>query len=313
MLFALFTHPGRLRALRPLTAIARGLGLSRLAARGKPGRLRTLLALSPRGLRSAAPEAVTLPVGESRGRVALLQGCVQRAYFGDVNRLTAQVLAAEGYEVHAPKEPRCCGALQMHAGDADGARALAKQTIEALGGFDHVVVNAAGCGSSMKHYGELLAGDPDWEQRACEFASRVRDATELLDGRAAEAPLPIRVAYHDACHLAHAQGIQEQPRALLRSIPGIELVEPEGWEICCGSAGIYNLIEPQAGAELGERKARALIATGADVIAAANPGCTVQIAMHLERLGHKIPVVHPVELLARSIGKDGRVNARRLE
>jgi glycolate oxidase iron-sulfur subunit len=214
------------------------------------------------------------------------------------------VLAAEGYEVAAPAKPRCCGALQLHAGDDGPARELARRTIEAFDGCDHVAVNAAGCGSAMKDYGHLLRDDPDWAGRAAAFSARVRDVSELLAGEPARAPrhpLPVRVAYHDACHLAHAQAVRTEPRALLREIPGVELVEPDGWELCCGSAGIWNLVNPEPAAELGRRKARNLLATGAEVVAAGNPGCALQIAVHAERLGRELPVVHPVELLDKSI------------
>ncbi len=237
--------------------------------------------------------------------VALLQGCVQRVFFGGVNDATARVLAAEGFEVHAPRSPRCCGALPLHAGEDAQARELVKETIEALEGYSTIVVNAAGCGSAMKEYGHVLRDEPGWRERAAAFASRVRDVHELLaeaGPRAERRELPLRVAYHDACHLAHAQAIREQPRELLRSIPGLELLEPDEWELCCGSAGTYSLTQPEAAAELGERKARNLIATGADAIAAANPGCALQIAAHTERLGRPLPVHHPMELLARSLG-----------
>ncbi len=283
-LFTLLPHPGRMRAVAPL-------------ARLHP--------LGPKiGLRQAfhrLPERFEA-VGERRGRVALLQGCVQRAFFGDVNEATARVLAAEGFEVHAPRRPRCCGALQLHAGD--DAVPLAKAAIEALEGYDKVVVNAAGCGSGMKDYAHLLREDPDWAERAQDFSAKVRDANELLgevEPRAERAPVPMKVAYHDACHLAHAQGVREQPRELLRSIPELELVEPPEWEICCGSAGIYNLVQPDAAGELGERKARNLLETGAEAVAAANPGCVLQIAAHTKRLGRELRVIHPMELLWRSI------------
>ena len=161
-------------------------------------------------------------------------------------------------------------------------------------------MNAAGCGSAMKDYGHLLREDPAWAERAEEFSARVRDVTEFLaehEPVAPRAPMPRKVAYHDACHLAHAQGVRSQPRDLLRMIPGLELVEPPEWEICCGSAGIYNLVQPDAAAELGRRKARNLLDTGAEIVAAANPGCAIQIAAHSERLGHRMPVLHPMELL----------------
>jgi glycolate oxidase iron-sulfur subunit len=285
--FALAPHPGRLRALAPL------LPLARLA----PGRLARL---APRraSLRNL-PERFGAR-GDRRGTVALLQGCVQRAFFGQVNRATAEVLAAEGFEVHVPRLPRCCGALQLHAGDDGPARDLARRAIEEFEGYELVVTNAGGCGSAMKDYGHLLRDDPEWSGRAEALAARVRDVTELLgevEPRAERRPLELRVAYHDACHLAHAQAVRDQPRKLLRSIPELELVEPAEWEICCGSAGIYNLVKPEPASELGRRKAENLLATGADVVAAANPGCALQIAAHAPGLD----VVHPVELLWKSL------------
>jgi glycolate oxidase iron-sulfur subunit len=233
-----------------------------------------------------------------------MQGCVQRVFFGDVNAATARVLAAEGWEVAAPTQPRCCGSLQLHAGDDEPARALARATIEEFEDCDVVVANAAGCGSGMKDYAHLLRDDRAWAGRAEAFSAKVRDVNELLaehEPRAPRGRVDLRVAYHDACHLAHAQSVRTQPRELLRAIPGVEVVEPEEWEICCGSAGIYNIVNPGPAAELGERKARNLIATGVDTVAAANPGCALQITAHAERLGRKLRVVHPVEILDRSL------------
>jgi glycolate oxidase iron-sulfur subunit len=227
-----------------------------------------------------------------------MQGCVQRVFFGDVNEATVRVLAAEGWEVHAPRRPRCCGALQLHTGVEDEARELARATIDAYDAFDHIVVNVAGCGSAMKEYGYLFEGD----ERAEAFAAKVRDVHELLaadEPRAERHPVPLKVAYHDACHLAHAQQIRAQPRALLSGIPELELVEPADWELCCGSAGIYNLVQPEPAAELGRRKAANLAATGAQAIAAANPGCAIQISAHME--GRGVPIYHPMTLLDHSI------------
>ena len=295
-IFALFTHPARLRAAVPFMALQRLLPFKvpfgDLAPKVK--------------LRAAVqklPE-VTPAKGEKRGRVAFMQGCVQRVLFHDVNAATVRVLAAEGWEVHAPRDPRCCGALMSHTGVEDEARGLAHETIAAYEGFDHIVANVAGCGSAMKDYGHVLRDEPAWAERAAAFAGKVRDATELLaeaGPRAQRRPLPMKVAYHDACHLAHAQGVRSQPRELLRAIPELELVEPREWEICCGSAGIYNLVKPEPAAELGERKARNLLDTGAEAVTAANPGCALQITAHTERLGKALPVLHPMELLARSI------------
>jgi glycolate oxidase iron-sulfur subunit len=309
--YGLFTHPERLRPLVPLSTVGRRLGMTKLAAKSRLPVLRTLGELAPRvnGRRARErPPEVTPAAGASRGRAALLQGCVQRAFFGDVNAATARVLAAEGWEVHAPAAPRCCGALQYHEGEHDDARALARETIAALEGFDVVVVNAAGCGSAMKEYDHLLAGDPDWAGRAEAFTARVKDVTELLgadEPRTPREPVPLRVAYHDACHLAHAQGIRRQPRELLRQVPGLELLEPTDPEICCGSAGIYNLLQPEAASKLGARKAETVLATGAQAVAAANPGCALQLTAHLAAQGRELPVYHPVQLLDMSFSGGG--------
>ncbi|MEA2157086.1 MAG: glycolate oxidase iron-sulfur subunit [Solirubrobacteraceae bacterium] len=318
-LFATFPHPGRLRATVPLIVAYRRSGLAarlqRSALFDRIPLVRTLSELAPPvTLRDTVRRlpAVTKAVGEKRGTVGFLQGCVQRAYFGDVNAATVAVLAAEGFEVHAPRAPRCCGALGLHAGQEEDSLPLAKATIEAFERFDHVVVNAAGCGSAIKDYGHLLRDDPQWRERAESVAARARDVHELLASvqpRAPRGPVALKVAYHDACHLAHAQGVRSQPRELLRAIPGLELVEPAEWEICCGSAGIYNLTRPEAAGDLGVRKADNLLATGAEVIAAANPGCTLQIAAHLQRKGRPLELVHPMQLLARSI--EGGAGQRR--
>jgi len=307
LIFALFTHPARLRALAPALWLQQKLGVNvALAARlDRVPELQAMLRLAPPVTRRAAiarlPERVPAQ-GKRRGRIALMQGCVQRVFFGDVNAATVRVLSAEGWEVHAPREPRCCGSLQMHAGVEEEALALAKQTIAAYEEFDAVAVNVAGCGSGMKDYAHLLSDDPEWAERAAAFSARVRDVSELLaehEPQAPRHPLALRVAYHDACHLAHAQGVRVQPRALLRGIPELEVLEPPDWEICCGSAGIYNLVQPAAAAELGARKAANLVSTGAEAVAAGNPGCALQIAAHLG--GHALPIFHPMTLLDHSI------------
>jgi glycolate oxidase iron-sulfur subunit len=227
---------------------------------------------------------------------------VQRVFYPGVHRATVHVLSAEGFEVVAPRLPDCCGALEFHSGEEASAVRRAQETMAAFNrlGVDHVIVNAAGCGSAMKEYGELV-GTPE----AREFAQKVRDVTELLasvEPRAPRGPVPLRVAYHDACHLAHAQGVRSPPRELLRAIPDLELVEvTTERDVCCGSAGIYNLVQADAAAALGARKARNLIDTGAQAIAAGNPGCAAQLDLHLRELGCPLPVHHPVELLSRSI------------
>jgi glycolate oxidase iron-sulfur subunit len=305
LLFETLPHPKRLRALVPLLVASRKLGVERL-----PERVSALAKVAPRAPLYAAREAAlalrTPAVGQRRGRVGLLLGCVQRVFYPQVHRATIHALAAEGYEVIAPAMPECCGALEFHAGEEPVAMSRARATIAAFGvaggtaGLDHIVVNAAGCGSAMKEYGELLG-----TAVAHDFSARVCDVCELLgsvEPRAPRGPIPARVVYHDACHLAHAQGVRIAPRALLESIPQLELLEVAvERDVCCGSAGIYSLIAPDAAAELGVRKARNLLATGAELIAAANPGCAAQLDRHLRDLGHPLPIRNPVELLSQSI------------
>jgi glycolate oxidase iron-sulfur subunit len=317
LLFAVLPYPRRLRALLPLLRLYQRSGVQALLRRSGilrrvPARLRALDTLLPPARRSperSAPAAALPTVEQPRLRVGLFTGCVQSGFFGEVNAATARVLAAEGCEVVVPPDQGCCGALMQHAGVEEGALERARRTIEAFerAAVDVVAVNAAGCGSAMKEYGRLLAGDAAWAERARAFAARCRDVSEVLDGlepRAARHPLPpgrIRVAYHDACHLQHAQRIQAAPRRLLSAIPGLELVEIPEAAVCCGSAGIYNLVEPAAAAALGERKARSILGTGAEIVATGNPGCTLQIGAGLEGLGEPLPVVHVIQLIDASI------------
>ena len=191
----------------------------------------------------------------------------------------------------------------FHSGYEEEALGLAKRLIETFDDCDLVAVNAAGCGSSMKDYGTILADDPEWGERAAAFSDKVKDVSEILvdDPVADRHPLDLKVAYHDACHLAHAQKVRQQPRDLLGGIPGVEILEPPDWEICCGSAGIYNLLQPEAGAELGRRKAETIAALEPEAIAAGNPGCAMQIAAYLQESGKSIPMYHPIEILAASI------------
>ena len=236
---------------------------------------------------------------------------MQRLAFSDVNRATIDVLAAEGCTVEAPAAQGCCGALALHAGNIDQARDLARHNIEVFekSGVDRIVVNAAGCGSSMKEYGELFHEDPAWAARAKAFSAKVRDVSEVLielgEPRATRHPIKARVVYHDACHLAHAQGVRAQPRALLSAIPGVELLSPAEADLCCGSAGVYNLVQPEPAEQLGERKARNIAALKPDVIATGNPGCILQIAAAGRRLGYDWKIVHPIELIHASIKDTG--------
>jgi glycolate oxidase iron-sulfur subunit len=233
---------------------------------------------------------------------------VQQVFFGHVNEASARLLAAEGCEVLAPAAQGCCGALALHAGRDDEARDFARRLIAAFegAGVDQVVVNAAGCGSAMKGYGELLKDDAVWAARAQAFAARVRDITETLAGlvpaRGPRRPLALRVAYHDACHLAHAQGVRREPRELLEAIPGVTLVPLAENDICCGSAGLFNLVQPEMAAQLGQRKAASIARSGADVVVTSNPGCILQIASAARADGRVPPVRHIVELLDASMG-----------
>jgi glycolate oxidase iron-sulfur subunit len=301
LLFETLPHPGRLRVLAPLLAGARRLGLERLP--GGPGQaLRVAPRVSAGAIRPRRWAPLTPARTHPRGRVALLLGCVQRVFYPEVHSATIDVLSAEGFEVLAPALPGCCGALELHSGEEAAAVTRARVTMDAFEALDvdYVLTSAAGCGSAMKDYGQLLE-----TERARVFASRVRDVTELLgsvEPQAPRAPLPLRVVYHDACHLAHAQGVRQQPRDLLRAIPELELLEvPVEPDICCGSAGVYNLLAPQAAGELGQRKARHLLDTGAQAIVAANPGCAAQLDYHLRSLGQPLPIHHPIELVWRSI------------
>jgi glycolate oxidase iron-sulfur subunit len=241
--------------------------------------------------------------------VGLLLGCVQREFFPEVQAATVRVLAAEGFDVVVPEHQGCCGALSVHAGRADEGRRLARRLVASFTGVDVVVVNAAGCGSTMKTYGELLDGDP----AAAAFSAKVRDVSELLADAgpvAARHPVDATVAYHDACHLAHAQGVRAQPRQLLAGIPGLRVREVAEGDMCCGSAGVYNLLEPGPAAELGDRKAANVAATGASVVVTANPGCAMQIAAAMGRRGEPVAVAHTVEVLDASIRGVG-LTARR--
>ncbi len=322
LVFALFPYPKRLRALAVplyfyaksgLQALVRKSGVLKLL----PPRLAQLERLSPaltmEQIRATLPP-YTPARGIRRGTVALVAGCVQRVFFPNVNSATIRVLAAEGFDVIVPGDQGCCGALSLHSGRDDEAARFARALVERIGdveALDAVIINAAGCGSTLKQYAELLHDD-----RALRFAAKVQDVNEFLAGIESVAvrhPLPLRVAYHDACHLAHAQRIREQPRALLRSIPGLELVEIPDGDQCCGSAGVYNIFEPESAAEIGARKVDNVLAVAPDVLASANPGCTLQIGAILAKRGRTILAAHPIEILDASLADDapGAATARR--
>ncbi|HEV3216946.1 MAG TPA: heterodisulfide reductase-related iron-sulfur binding cluster [Vicinamibacterales bacterium] len=313
-IFTMFPHPRRLRALAWPLGVYQKSGLQRLVhASGVmklfPKRLqsmeRLLPAISFAALGREMPERIAAE-GAPRRRVALLLGCVQRVFFSEVNEATARVLAAEGCDVLVPREQGCCGALAEHAGEEADAIAAAKRLIDVFDRIDAdtIVVNAAGCGSAMKRYGHLLRNDSEYAGRARAFSARCRDISEVLadlEPRARRGRIDARVAYHDACHLQHAQGVRVQPRQLLRGIPGIEVREITESEICCGSAGIYNLLEPDAADELRDRKVGNIMRTEADMIVSSNPGCLLQIAAGFEKVGRTVAVTHLVQLLDSSI------------
>ena len=310
MLFWLLPYPARLRLFaKPLAIINRLRGQTRLLSL-LPLRLRNLIMLAPDAKDARPAGAIperTAAEGTPRLRAGFLTGCVQQVFFGHVNDATVRVLSAEGCDVLAPHSQGCCGALALHSGRDDDARHFARKLIETFErvDVDVVVVNAAGCGSSMKSYGELFRDDPAWSQRAQAFAAKVRDVTEVLAGlgtpRAPRHRLDRRIAYHDACHLGHAQGVRQQPRDLLAAIPGVTLVPIADGEICCGSAGIFNLVQPEMASELGRRKAANIADAKPDIVATTNPGCMLQINAAARAAGDVRPIVHVVEVLDASI------------
>ncbi|RPI50623.1 MAG: 4Fe-4S dicluster domain-containing protein [Acidobacteria bacterium] len=317
LIFAMFPYPARLRALSWPLGLYQKLGVQKLVHKSGllgvlPQRLQSMERLLPpiafggNGLPSRVPAQ-----GPQRKRVGLLLGCVQRVFFGNVNEATARVLAAEGCEVVIPETQQCCGALAEHAGEEKDAMEAARRLIDAFdaSGVDTIVINAAGCGSAMKRYGHLLRNDPAYADRAKAFAARCKDISEVLadlEPRAPRGAVPLKAAYHDACHLQHAQGVRAQPRRLLQTIPGVTVREIGESEICCGSAGIYNLLEPEAATELRDRKVQNILKTDAEAIISSNPGCLLQIATGLEAAGRPMRIMHLVEVLDQSIREGQR-------
>lgn len=284
--------PRRLAVFSWITRLAGRLGLTRLAAR-LPGRLGWAASLAPRG-EGAAFRGAERPDADA----CVFAGCIMREAFGETERATVRLLEREGLRVSVPEEQVCCGALHAHAGEGARARELARLNIDAFAGSEaKIVVNAAGCGAHLKDYGEVLAADTFWADRAKAFASRVRDVSEVAKPRAQRAPRPLRVVYQDACHLAHGQRVRAQPRALLRAIEGVTLVEIADPERCCGSAGIYNLTHPEISRVLQRDKVRAILDAAPDVIVSANPGCILQIAAGLREAASHAQVIHIARFL----------------
>jgi glycolate oxidase iron-sulfur subunit len=319
VLLLLFPYPQRLGMVIGGLSVCQGLGLARLVRAGG-----WLARLSPRlaemeGLLPPLPRAaerrplpeLTPAMGRRRARVGLLTGCAQRFLLPEINRATVRVLAAAGYDVVAPHDQGCCGALHLHAGELAQGRALARTMIATFErrGVDFVVANAGGCGATMKGYGTLLAEEAEWCGRAEAFSGKVRDVSEILSetsfaGRLR--PLPLTVTYHDACHLAHAQGIRKEPRHLLEQIPELTVIELAESDVCCGSGGVYNLLQPDMAASLLKRKVDHIQETGAGLVAAGNIGCLLHIRHGLAAAGASIRAVHPVEVLDWALNGEAR-------
>ena len=311
MIFNTFPRVDRLRLLRGflsvyqksgLQSLVRGSGLLKLL----PKQLSTMEALMPKLGPNQTIAATTPAQGVARKRVGLLMGCVQREFMPEINAATVRVLAAEGCEVIAPPDQPCCGALMVHAGEEMPALDLARRVIDVFerADVDVIITNAGGCGSNVREYGYQLRDDPQYADRAARFSAKCKDITEFLVElvpRTSRKPLDIRVAYHDSCHLQHAQRVRTQPRALLAAIPGIEVLELPESALCCGSAGIYNLVQPETADALADRKAQHVTTAKPDVVATGNIGCMLQIAAALERKGQKTPVTHTVQLIDASI------------
>ena len=315
LIFAIFPYPTRLRLMAlPLLVYQRSGLQSLIRASGilnlLPQRLAAMEALLPHvptHFTWTMPPKVNAATAKKRGRIGMLTGCVQQVFFSHVNAATARVLSAEGFDVIIPPSQPCCGALMIHSGLEDQAAAMARNLIALFeaANVDTIVINAAGCGSTMKEYGHLLRDDPQWAARAQAFSKKSKDITEILGSAPSIAPrhpLPIRIAYHDACHLRHAQGIHQQPRKLLSEIPQLEVAEIAESSLCCGSAGVYNLLQPQPAQQLGDRKVGHLLDTHSQAVVSANPGCLLQLMSGLRRREKRtLPAFHMVELLDASI------------
>ena len=342
-LLSVFRRGVWLRWSMGFARMARGLGLAWLGAKLTPGfrslhpvRFGLAMLAASRGSRllSAAPAGsasspVPVPAGDAPGagdagdvaaagdsdaaeaplRVALLTGCVQAGLFARVNDATERVLRANGFEIVRVVGQKCCGALHVHAGDAEGARRLARANVAAFekSKVDFVAVNAAGCGATLKEYGHLLAGDSTYAETATRLGDATRDVSELLAvaGVRRGAPVPLRVTYDAACHLCHAQRLKEAPRAMLEAIPELDLVPLPDEEECCGGAGIYGMTHPELGGRIGSDKVASVIGTGAAAVVTANPGCIMQIGAGLLLRGSRIKAHHPVELLDESYKRAG--------
>lgn len=317
LIFSLFPYPNRLRVLLVPLLVYQKLGVQKLVRstgllhRLSP-RLAAMESILPKLPLSAFQDNLPTIIpsqGKKRYRVGVILGCVQRLFFSPVNEATVRVLTANGCEVVIPKTQGCCAALPEHQGQRKQAQALARQMIDAFENtdVDAIIINAAGCGHTLKEYGHILEDDAEYCEKANEFAAKVKDVQEFLATAGLTAKLspladkPLTIVYQDACHLLHGQKISIQPRQLLRQIPDVKLKEPIDAALCCGSAGVYNMLQPEVAEELGQQKVQNLLNTGADLIASSNPGCTMQINKHLGLQDKKISIMHPIELLDYSI------------
>jgi glycolate dehydrogenase iron-sulfur subunit len=309
-IFSLFPYPARLKLMLPFLYLYQKLGISGfLRSSGILGKIspkleqmEAMLPVVKSPTVSEALPAVIAPKGKKRFRVAMLSGCVQSVFFGDTNAATARVLAENGCEVIVPESQGCCGALSVHSGRLSEGRDFAKTTIEMFDNLDvdALIVNSAGCGSTMKEYGEILKDDPEFSERAEGISNKTKDIMEFLSDiglRGKLHELKVRVTYQDACHLGHAQRIKSQPRQVMEQIPGLELFEMPESDVCCGSAGIYNLVQPEMSQDLLQRKIKNLMTQNVDYLAAGNPGCLLQIKKGIDKYGLGIKTAHPIELL----------------
>ncbi|MEM6252798.1 MAG: heterodisulfide reductase-related iron-sulfur binding cluster [Cyanobacteria bacterium P01_D01_bin.156] len=317
LIFSLFPYPDRIRLLLSPLALYQWSGVSRLIRRtGLLDRFTPQLAamesllptVTPQCFQDNLPDIVPAQ-GQQRYRVGMILGCVQRVFFSNVNEATARVLSANGCEVIIPKSQGCCSALPAHQGETAQAEALARQMIDSFADtdVDYIIINAAGCGHTLKDYGHILKDDPAYCDRAKAFSNKVKDIQEFLTDVGLTAKLspltqePLKLVYQDACHLRHGQGITQPPRQLLRQIPNVTVVDPIDAELCCGSAGVYNMLQPDVANQLGQMKAANLVNTGATLIASSNPGCALQIKKHLPNQSRVLPLMHPIELLDKAI------------
>jgi glycolate oxidase iron-sulfur subunit len=307
IILAVFERPALLRLALAGGRVCRALGISNLLS-GLPGRLGFAMSMLASTRRRSTKRSMPATTTGARGSVALLTGCVMEGLFTETNRATERVLSANNYAMRGAPGQRCCGALHAHAGDNPTARRLAKLNIAAFeaSGADSICTNAAGCGAMMKDYGHLLRDDPEWKDRAAALSAKVRDVSELLSaaGPKQGGPVRLKVAYDAPCHLLHAQRVSNPPLDVLRAIPGLELVPLPESDVCCGSAGIYNLVEPETSDIVLERKLDNIATATADIIATGNPGCLMQIGAGLLRRRSSTSTLHPVELLDRSYASD---------